>query len=387
MWGKVQELQSIKESTFEQTLGKTGLVKELRGQILSREMILSSVFGVAVVLGMKIIESIWLTFGFILAIFLLYYILTMRKGKLDILGSGSLSYYTKDYDKQVVRLKYYDREGIKREIFSYGVLNIIYLQLVGMVTSGIQLSVNGILIILVTVLGYLYIFNKTYSTYGKKVEKEITYSIDNYNKGITIALTDEEKIKLKSLHGIKEEDTVEEPVEVEESGRVNESATDEESDIVEEPVTIKEPVEVEESEPIKDESSSQKVNVESAEPITEDEPITSEELDNSEEDTKTIVQPKERYGKLSVSDEARIKLMRESRRYNKKPSPIAKVNQLEVSPEGSISTKREKTKTTNTIPKEHVPTHEELDEDEEDLLDSIHVITDVKMSKYTNKLK
>src|SRR5699024_4914912 len=196
---------------------------------------------------------------------------------------------------------------------------------------GIQLSVNGILIILVTVLGYLYIFNKTYSTYGKKVEKEITYSIDNYNKGITIELTDEEKIKLKSLHGIKEEDTVEEPVEVEESGRVNESATDEESDIVEEPVTIKESVEVEESEPIKDESSSQKVNVESAEPITEDEPITSEELDNSEEDTKTIVQPKERYGKLSVSDEARIKLMRESRRYNKKPSPIAKVNQLEVS--------------------------------------------------------
>lgn len=370
MWGKVQELQSIKESTFEQTLGKTGLVKELRGQILSREMILSSVFGVAVVLGMKIIESIWLTFGFILAIFLLYYILTMRKGKLDILGSGSLSYYTKDYDKQVVRLKYYDREGIKREIFSYGVLNIIYLQLVGMVTSGIQLSANGILIILVTVLGYLYIFNKTYSTYGKKVEKEITYSIDNYNKGITIALTDEEKSKLKSLHGIKEEDTVEEDtVEVEESNKVEES------------------VEVEESEPIKDDSSSQKVNVESAEPITEDEPITSEELDNSEEDTKTIVQPKERYGKLSVSDEARIKLMRESRRYNKKPSPIAKVNQLEVSPEGSISTKREKTKTTNTIPKEHVPTHEELDEDVEDLFDSIHVITDVKMSKYTNKLK
>ena len=106
-------------------VSKKGVIESILNQIVSREMLISTMFGLAVVIGMRILDSLPSMMGLVLGVFLIYYVLTGRRGKLKDLGTGNYMYYTPELNRQVIKVKHYDQVGIKQELFSFGVVNII----------------------------------------------------------------------------------------------------------------------------------------------------------------------------------------------------------------------------------------------------------------------
>lgn len=188
-------------------VSKKGVIESILNQIVSREMLISTMFGLTVVIGMRILDSFPSMMGLVFGVFLIYYMLSVRRGKLEGLGLGNYMYYTPELNRQVIKVKHYDQVGIKQELFSFGVVNIIYLQLLGLLLNNESTNVNmGVRVITIVVgIGvYLVAFNQAIKRYSHKIDKELSYVVEERNQGISITLTQEEKELVKEIHGISD---------------------------------------------------------------------------------------------------------------------------------------------------------------------------------------
>ena len=186
-------------------VSKKGVIDSIRNQIVSREMLISTMLGLMVVIGMRILGSFPSMVVLVLGVFLIYYMLTGRRGKLKDLGTGNYMYYTPELNRQVIKVKYYDQVGIKQELFSFGVVNIICLQLLGLLLNREATTGNMGISVITIVVGigvYLIAFNQSIKRYSHKIDKELTYVVEERNQGISITLTQEEKELVKEIHGI-----------------------------------------------------------------------------------------------------------------------------------------------------------------------------------------
>ena len=189
-----------------ESLTKENVIETTRTWLMTREMVVSTLLGLLVVVGMRIIDNVWSVLGLIALVFINYYLLMGRKRKLSILDSGSLMYYTEDLDRQVIRLRHYDHVKIKGHLFNFGVLNIIYLELIGIVmNSEVDLIGENTVWVkaLVTILVYVIAFNYTSKKHSELVDKELKKQIETNNKGVLITLTPSEKEEVASYYGLK----------------------------------------------------------------------------------------------------------------------------------------------------------------------------------------
>lgn len=350
-------------------VSKEGVIESIRNQIVPREILISTMFGLTVVIGMRIMDNLPSMMGLILGVFLTYYMLTVRRGKLEGLGLGNYMYYTPELNRQVIKVTHYDQVGIKQYLFSFGVVNIIYLQLLGLLLMNEATTGNMKVRLIITVVGigvYLLAFNQAIKRYSHKIGKELSYVVEERNQGISITLTQEEKELVKDLHGISDRELQGGNIkgtqdlslgyELEEGGIQEEEDTPE---VVEELEPVVEPEVVEPEVVVEEPEESEEKAEGEVETIPE---ITVQQFI---EGVTEVVPYRKEVRKEEVTDlnyvEGETKI---------KPYLIEEVKETE----DDVSTSKELTET------EEIPAEEDL----EDIFGIIHVLSDVEDMRVTN---
>ena len=349
-----------KNSTYSKVLGKEGVIMGVRGDAVTKDFLISTLLGLTVVFAIRFISNVPVILGVTLAIFVFYYMYSGRKSKLKELGNGTLSYYTEAWDKQVVKVKHYHREGIKRELFSFGVVNLILIESLGVtivLTTGTPYS------LLVTLSGvgvYLVVINIVLGRYTNKVGKEVTLALVDHNEGIKIPLTEEEKQAIKTKLGVDDklfEDTVNKEIPEPESVKEQE---------IEKP----EKVETEPEEVLMYYTNGVLSTGDTLEEVDE-EPTTTEDVSKPEpiEDAREAEETSEE----TLKDEDGVTIQEED-----------KLEESEtVSEDG---TEEGIPKDAENPPTQEVLVNENKVQPDEDILESIEVIADVKLTKKTNEI-
>lgn len=338
-------------------VSKKGVIERIRNQIVSREMLISTMFGLTVVIGMRILGSFPSMMGLELGVFLIYYMLSVRRGKLEGLGLGNYMYYTPELNRQVIKVKYYDQVRIKQELYSFGVVNIICLQLLGLLLNNEAITGNMGIRVTTIVVGigvYLIAFNQAIKGYSHKIGKELYYVVEECNQGISITLTQEEKELVKEIHGITDSEL--------QDGNIKETQDlslgyEPEEEVMPEVAEVAEVVEEPEVEEIQEEPEVQ----------AEDEVETIPEITVQQfiEGVTEVVPYRKEEGKEEVTDLNYVEGETEIKSY---------LIEGDKETEDDVSTSKELTVTEETT----------TEEDLEDIFGVYHVLSDVEDMKVTN---